>query len=130
VSSAANTMREPEGTGVPSLWQWPPRYIFIKSYIAFVIVSTLDVIFTFIVLSQGGWEVNPLAAVILDDWGERAVLGLSIYKYALVLFVVIICENVGRRCYRTGRTLAIFAVLITCVPVIAAIVQLAVVDLT
>jgi hypothetical protein len=98
--------------------------MFVKSHIAFLLVSTLDVIFTWIVLSRGGQEVNPLAAVILDDWGENGFLGLSLYKYALTLLVVIISENIGRRRYRTGQTLALFAVVITCIPVLASIAQL------
>ena len=102
-----------------------PPWLFLKSHIAFIIVSTLDVIFTWIVLSMGGTEVNPFAAAILHDWGEHAFFGISIYKYALVVLVVIISENVGRMRYRTGQMLATLAVVITSVPVLAAITQLA-----
>ncbi len=117
-------MRSSHLADATARWLGRPRWLFLKSHIAFVIVSTLDVIFTWIVLSKGGTEVNPFAAAILDDWGEKGFFGLTLYKFLLVALVVIICEDVGRRRYRTGRGLAYFAVGITSVPVIAAIAQL------
>lgn len=100
------------------------RLLFARWHIAFIIVSALDIFFTWIVLSHGGTEVNPFAAAILDDWGEHGFFGLTLYKFLLVALVVIICENVGRRRYRTGQSLAWLSVGITCVPVLLAIAQL------
>jgi hypothetical protein len=41
-----------------------------------------------------------------------------VYKFALVAFVIAICEAAGRRRDSAGRGLARFAVAVTCVPVL------------
>ncbi len=92
-----------------------------QAYVWFVFVSALDLMMTWVVLYFGGREVNVLADYILDRW---ALTGMVVYKFALVVLVIFICEIVGHYRPRLGRRLSIFAVLITLVPVIIAFTHL------
>lgn len=95
--------------------RYPQRYVW------FVFVSALDLMMTWVVLHFGGQEVNALADYILDRW---ALPGMVVYKFTLVVFVILICEVVGHYRPRQGKRLATFAVLITLVPVIIAFAHL------
>ena len=86
-----------------------------QAYVWFIFASALDLMMTWVVLYFGGREVNVLADYILDRW---ALPGMVVYKFALVVFVIFICEVVGQYRPRLGRRLSIFAVVITLVPVI------------
>jgi hypothetical protein len=91
----------------------PMRYTL--SHLAFVLVSSLDVILTWIVLEKGGKELNPIAALVIDDWGLNGAIA---FKFSLVLFVIIVAEVVGRAQHGTGRGLAVVAVIISAMPVV------------
>ncbi|MCH8054225.1 MAG: hypothetical protein IH895_09205 [Planctomycetes bacterium] len=110
-------MDQPESNGIPLLRN--ARYP--QAYVWFIFVSAMDVMMTWVVLYFGGREVNVLADYILDRW---ALTGMVIYKFALVIFVIFICEVVGHHRDRLGRRLSIFAVVITLVPVIIAFTHL------
>ncbi len=110
-------MRQPESNRIPLLRT--ARYP--QAYVWFVFVSALDLMMTWVVLYFGGREVNVLADYILDRW---ALPGMVIYKFALVILVIFICEVIGHRRHRLGRRLSIFAVLITLVPVLIAFTHL------
>ena len=86
-----------------------------NEYAWFVLVSALDVMLTWVILVLGGREVNAVANSVLSRWGLR---GLVAFKFALVVFVILICEAVGRRRPETGRKLARAAVAITCFPLV------------
>jgi hypothetical protein len=99
-----------------------PQVLFPQAYVWYVFVSALDVMFTAIVLHHPhGVEVNPVANYVIQRWD---LAGAVVFKFLLVVLVILICEVVGRRRYPTGRVLAMIAVIIGCVPVIAASVQL------
>lgn len=91
------------------------------TYKWFVLISAFDVILTWLILLLGGSEVNILADAVISHAGLKGVL---IYKFCLVILVVVVCEVVGRRRPRIGRNLARFAVVITALPVILSIAQL------
>ena len=110
-------MDQPESNGIPLLRN--ARYP--QAYVWFIFVSAMDVMMTWVVLYFGGREVNVLADYILDRW---ALPGMVVYKFALVVFVIFICEVVGQYRPRLGRRLSIFAVVITLVPVIIAFTHL------
>ncbi len=110
-------MDPPEGNRIPLLRV--ARYP--QAYVWFVFASALDLMMTWVVLYFGGQEVNVLADYILDRW---ALTGMVFFKFALVVFVIFICEVVGHYRPRLGRRLSIFAVLITLVPVIIAFTHL------
>lgn len=90
-------------------------------YTWFILVSTLDVMFTWIVLHAGGREANALAAAVLNRFGLG---GMVVFKFALVIFVIVLCEIIGRRSRSAGRKLATWAVGLTCVPLIIAVMLL------
>ncbi len=91
------------------------------AYKWFVYISAMDVILTWFILLLGGSEVNVLADAVIAHTGLK---GIIIYKFCLVVLVVVICEIVGRRRLRVGRNLARAAIAITSIPVILSIVQI------
>ena len=90
-------------------------------YAWFVFFSAMDVICTWCVLSLGGSELNWIAAQVIDRW---ALNGMLVYKFLLVMLVVVNCEAIGRRRPLAGRRLSRVAVGITAFPVVAAIAQM------
>lgn len=88
-------------------------------YAWLVIASSLDVLLTSVILHIGGGEANPLAARIIHHFD---IPGMTIYKFLLVSFFIIVCETVGRLAPRSGRRLAIVSIVITCVPVTVALI--------
>jgi hypothetical protein len=96
--------------------------IFPNGYVWFVFVSTLDIMLTWIVLHLDGREANRVAETIIYRYG---LPGLVIFKFALVIIVVLICEWVGRRRFETARLLLSAGIMITCLPVLLAIVLIA-----
>jgi len=91
----------------------PLRYP--RLYALFILVATLDIAFTWKILSLGGEEVNPVARIVIETW---ALNGAIAFKYALTVFVIVVCEAVGRHRDRAGRMLAITSVAISSVPVV------------
>jgi len=95
--------------------------LFPNCYVWYVFFAALDVMLTTVVLHLGGSEVNLLADWVLTRYD---LPGVVTFKFSLVVLVVCICETVGRRHYRVGRKLAEWAVAITAIPVILALVQI------
>jgi Domain of unknown function (DUF5658) len=91
--------------------------IFPNGYVWFVFVSALDIMLTWVVLHLGGREANGLANEIIYRYG---LPGLVIFKFALVILVVLICEVVGRRKHESARLLLSVGIMITCMPVVLA----------
>jgi hypothetical protein len=92
-----------------------------NEYVWFVFVSALDLMLTWIVLHFGGREANGIANTILQRFG---LVGFVIFKFALVVLVICLCEVIGRHNDRVARRIATFAVAITCLPVLLSIVLL------
>ena len=97
---------QPELTDVPEM-----RYQ--NAYIWFIFVSSLDIMLTWVILRNGGEEVNPVAKLVIDTWGLN---GAILFKFALVLFVIVSCEVVARVRPRTAHLLIWFGVLISAFP--------------
>ena len=92
-----------------------------RTYLWLVLISSLDIMLTWVILHVGGYEANPLAATIIerfDLWGAVS------FKFFLVIVFLLACEFVGRRRPRTGRAMATIAVCIAAVPVVVAVVLL------
>lgn len=87
----------------------------------FLLLSCLDIFFTWIVLHMGGSEVNWLANYILTH-GD--LYGLVAFKFTMVVIIILLCDFVGRRNDIRGRFIAKAAVIITSFPVILASMQL------
>lgn len=97
-------------------WWIMPEMRYQGAYLWLVLVSALDVMLTLVVLvAMEGFEVNPVAAGVIETLGFGWAI---IFKFAIVVLVVIICEVVGRMHDRTGRKLAHAAVAINALPVL------------
>ena len=93
-------------------WKVPVRHP--NLYMWLIFVSALDVIMTRVILFFGGTEINPIADFVIDNWGR---LGMSIFKFIIVAFVIIVCEFISRRNTIVSRRLATASILISMVPV-------------
>ena len=108
-------MTEPESDPSPrpvaNAMRYPTEYTWL------VLVASLDLMLTWVVLHSGGQELNLVADAVIDAYG---LWGLSAFKFGMVLFVICLCEIVGRRRDAAGRFLAMTAVGLNCVPVVLA----------
>lgn len=93
----------------------PARYP--SAYGWYVALAMADVLATWTILSLGGVEVNGVAAWILAQWG---ITGITAFKCATVMMVVLAIEGVGARRESLGRRLSAFAVLVSMMPVCVA----------
>lgn len=98
-------------TTIPAHPLYPNRYVW------FVFLSAMDAMMTYVVLAFGGREANSIANWILQRFGFT---GMALFKFALVVLVIVICEFVGRRKETAGRLLIHIALVVTCFPVVIA----------
>lgn len=99
---------------------YPTRYLW------FVLLSAMDVLMTFVIIWIGGREANGIADAILQRFGFA---GMTIFKFTIVVFVILLCEFIGRKSEPSGRKLAEWSIALACVPVVIAFVLVGV-DLT
>lgn len=104
-----------------------------NAYVWFVFLSALDVMLTYLILhpvlfprdlhmtESRGAEANVVANWFIQRFD---VPGMVVFKFVLVVMVVVFCEIIGRYKDQTGRRLAEWAVAITSIPVIVALVQM------
>jgi hypothetical protein len=92
-----------------------------NAYALYILLSSLDIIITWTILRAGGQELN-----IVADWVIRRYdrIGVVVYKFVLLVIVVLICETVGRRNRALGQRLAYWAVALTAFPVVVGLVHL------
>ena len=107
----------PAGSGIFDL----PEMAFQELYIWLIFVSSLDIMLTWVILRNGGEEVNPVANIVIGAWGLN---GAILFKFALVLFVIVACEVISRVRPRTAHLLIWFGVLISAFPPVWSIVLL------
>ena len=91
-----------------------PEMRYQTGYVWFIFFSSLDIMLTWLILSKGGEEVNPVAKLIIDSWGLAGAIG---FKFALTLFVIVACEIIGRKRDRLGRNLIVFGIAVSASPV-------------
>ena len=96
-------------------WLSLPPMRYPTEYVWFLLFSSMDVMLTWAILTMGGTEVNPLAALVIDHWG---LPGAIAFKFSLMLAVVLACETIGRKVDRVARNLAQAAVVISAMPVL------------
>lgn len=92
-----------------------PEMHFQNAYAWLVLVSSLDIMLTAKILQRGGVEVNPVAALVIDMWGMQGAIA---FKFALMTWVVIVCEVLARLRHRAAIVLAIGAVVMSAAPVV------------
>ena len=86
-----------------------------NAYAWLLLLSSMDIMLTWVILLFGGSEVNPVARWVIDHYG---LPGMIIYKFALIVFFITICEVVGTLRDSTGWLLSRLSVMIACVPVV------------
>lgn len=97
--------------------------LFPDFYVWYVFASALDVMVTYAILEHfNGWEVNALAARLVERYGHW---GLILLKFSSVVVVIGVCELVGRARPRLGRGLAIAAIVMGALPVGIGLLQVA-----
>lgn len=103
-------------------WLAVPPMRYPNAYVWFLFFAAMDVMLTWKILEKEGTEVNPIAKLVIDHWGERGeywgLWGAIGFKFCLMLFVIVVCETVGRKKDRVARILACFAVAVSAFPVI------------
>lgn len=92
-----------------------PEMHFQNAYVWIIFISSLDIMLTWKILSRGGVEVNPVAAVVIDAWG---MYGAIAFKFALMMWVIVACEILARLRRGAGKFLAICAIAISASPVV------------
>jgi hypothetical protein len=96
-------------------WMSLPAMRFPNEYVWLIFFSSLDIMLTWTILARGGREVNPVARLVIDAWG---LAGAILFKFALMMLVIIVCEVVARQRPPTATRLARLAVVISAVPVV------------
>ncbi len=104
-------------------WFDLPPMLHQAQYVWFVFLSALDVVVTWMILRLDGVELNALADAVIQHRGAWGLIG---YKFALVLFVIINCDVIGRRRAHLGFKLSEWAVALSAIPVIVGLLQLGV----
>jgi hypothetical protein len=115
----------------PALRSWSVRYP--NAYVWFIFLAALDIMLTYLILhpvlfprdammiESRGAEENVVAGWVIEHWD---VPGMVAFKFALVVVVVVLCEVIGRHRDSIGRRIAEWAVAVTVIPVLVALVQM------
>jgi hypothetical protein len=121
--SPVDLERQKDMGGRPMTPEKPPargmRYE--NTYVWLIFVSCLDIMLTWIVLWRGGREANALAAAIIHHFG---LPGIVLFKLTIVVLVIGLCEWIGRHNHLAGGRFARWAVALSAVPVVIAVVLL------
>jgi hypothetical protein len=91
-----------------------PEMHFQNAYAWLILVSSLDIMLTWKILDRGGMEVNPLASLVIDAWGMQGAIA---FKFALMMWVIVVCEFLARLRRGAGVFLAYAAVIVSASPV-------------
>jgi len=102
----------PEAESRPGLLDLPEMR-FQEHYVWLIFVGSLDIMLTWVILRNGGEEVNPVARLVIDAWGLNGAIA---FKFALMLFVIVSCEVIARVRPLTATVLIWFGVLISAFP--------------
>lgn len=105
----------------PTPSRWSQAVLYPNAYSWYVLLASLDIMLTCVILASGGFELNTIANAVIERWN---LTGMVVYKFSLVMLVVLICEIIGRQDDRLGRKLAEWSVAITAIPVVLAVAQL------
>ena len=100
-----------------------PEMKFQEHYVWLIFVGSLDIMLTWVILRNGGEEVNPVAKLVIDEWGLNGAIA---FKFALTLFVIVACEAIARVRPTTACILIWFGVLISSFPPIWSVFLLAI----
>lgn len=99
----------------------PRAVLYPNAYVWYVFAAALDIMITWIILHAGGSELNALADWIIRRYDR---IGVVLFKFGVVVLVLLICELAGRRNRRLGLALACWAVALTAFPVVVGLLHL------
>lgn len=86
------------------------------AYVWLLFLAAGDVMLTWFILERrGGSEVNPIADLVIKAWGLWGAIG---FKFSLVLFVIVVCEIIGRRQPGRADFLIATALVVSALPVV------------
>jgi len=71
----------------------------------FILVNFADLVLTAVSFYFGGSEINPVADSIIRHFGLR---GMAFYKFALVTFVILVCQYIYPTHPKIARAVLIF----------------------
>ena len=111
-SGRSEISRIDEAIDQPGLLDLPDMR-FPELYVWLLFVSSLDIMLTWVILRDGGSEVNPVARLVIDAWGLN---GAILFKFGLILFVIVACEVSARTRPHVALLLIWFGVLISSFP--------------
>lgn len=94
---------------------------FARIYPWYLLVAIADIVITWIILNNGGRELNTIAAWAWAAWGP---MGLTALKFSTVVLVVIICELIAELSESAGRRLAKWAVILSMTPIVFVALQI------
>jgi hypothetical protein len=100
---------------------WRRRVLYPDLYVWLILVSSLDILTTWMVLYFEGAEVNLLANFFIERYGRG---GIVAFKFTLVCFIIICCEVIGRQRPTWGRHIAAWAIALPAAAVALGFVQL------
>jgi len=93
----------------------PDPLLLPSHYFWYLLVSSMDLMLTWLILGLGGHEVNAIADMVLQVHGFP---GLIAYKFALVISVILFCERIGRINLTKAKQVLVFAIAVTSLPVV------------
>ena len=79
---------------------WKRDVVLAQEYLAFLLLNLLDLFLTGYIFRHEGMEANGLAAYIFEHFGGA---GFAVYKFLLVLVLVVCCELISVKRPRTAR---------------------------
>ena len=71
-----------------------------QEYLGFLLLNVFDLFLTGYIFRNHGAEANGLAVLVMKQFG---LVGFAIYKFLLVLVVVLACEGISMKSVRTAR---------------------------
>jgi len=86
------------------------QVLFPTEYGLFIAANLLDLFLTMVFIRYGAGEANPFARWVILNAGKTA---FAAYKLVLMLFVIGLCELVGRRRKGLARLLIWFGIVVT-----------------
>ena len=104
-----------QSTVSPGGWAHQPALRHPWAYLVFVAIAALDVVMTSVIFALGGNEANPIAALVIEHWGFTAAIP---FKFAITLFVILVCEELARQNPRRAWKLTMLAIFVSSLPVV------------
>jgi hypothetical protein len=80
-----------------------------QEYLGFLLLNLFDLFLSGYIFNHGGLEANAAASWIFTHFGAR---GFALYKFGLVLVLVLACEGISLKNVRTARVIVTFGCLV------------------